>query len=144
LGNKLSLAKGAVEMLDAIKEQNIPYCLATGSERGNVEFYMEALDLWRWFDWEHIVYEDGSFPGKPAPDIYNIAAARIGLKTSECLVFEDGTSGIRAANAANAGAVIVVYDKKYPSPVTHETKVNNIFHDHTNWKNTLIKYRILE
>ncbi len=144
LGNSLSLAEGAVEMLDAIKESNIPYCLATGSERGSVEFYMDFLDLGRWFDWNHIVYEDGSFPGKPAPDIYHIAAARLGLTPSECLIFEDGTSGIRAANAANAGAVVVVYDEKYPSPLTEQTKVDKIFHNHTNWKKTLTEYRILE
>ena len=140
LGEKFKLADGAYEMLDAIKESGIPYCLATGSERGNVEFYIETLDLGRWFNWDNIVYENGSFSGKPAPDIYHLAAKRLGLTPADCLVFEDGTSGIRSANAADAGAVVVVYEGKYPSPLTDETRVDKVFHDHTNWKNTLAEY----
>ena len=144
MGKGLSLAKGAVEMLDAIKEMNIPYCLATGSEKGNVDFYMDALDLGRWFTYDNIVYENGTFPGKPAPDIYRLAAKRLGLTPEECLVFEDGTSGIMAANAANAGAVVVVYDSKYPSPLNDQTQVNEVKFDHTDFKNTISKYIDLE
>ncbi|MBQ8849129.1 MAG: HAD family phosphatase [Clostridia bacterium] len=143
LGESFRLADGAYEMLDAIKESGIPYCLATGSERINVEFYMKHLNLDRWFSWDNIVYENGTFVGKPAPDIYHLAAERLGLSTSDCLVFEDGTSGIRAANAAGAGAVIAVYDKKYPSPLTEETKVDAVYHDHLEWKKTLAKYGLM-
>ncbi len=143
LGKEFRLVDGVCDMLDFLKENRIPYCLATGSERMNVEFYIKHLHLDRWFDWEHIVYEDGSFPGKPCPDIYRIAADRLGLSPADCLVFEDGPAGIRAANAAGIGAVIAIYDKKYPSPLTDDTRVEEVIHDHREWKHTLTKYGLL-
>ena len=41
---------GAAELLDYLKENNIPYCLATGSGMDNISFYMEHMNLGRWFD----------------------------------------------------------------------------------------------
>lgn len=44
--------------------------------------------------------------GKPAPDPYLAAAARLGVGPASCVVLEDSPSGIRAARAARAGAVV--------------------------------------
>lgn len=137
------LVDGAEEMLNALKEAGVPFCLATGSNWFNVSFYIKHLGLDRWFSAENMVYDDGTYPGKPAPDIYRIAAAKLGLDPSECLVFEDGTSGILAANAAGAGAVTVVYENKFPSPLTEKTVVEGIRHDLRNWRQILSKYEIL-
>lgn len=137
------LVDGAAELLDYLKENNIPFCLATGSEFENVRFYIEHLSIGRWFSEDNMVYENGTFKGKPAPDIYQIAAKKIGLDPSECLVFEDGTSGVRSANAAGAGAVTLVYESGFPSPLTEETKVDGIYHDFKEWKNILADYGLL-
>ncbi|MBQ9783769.1 MAG: HAD family phosphatase [Clostridia bacterium] len=137
------LVDGAEEMLDELKARGIPFCLATGSNWFNVEFYIRHLGLDRWFSKENMIYDDGTYPGKPAPDIYQLAAKKLGLAPSECLVFEDGTSGIRAANAAGAGAVVVVYEEKYQSPLTEQTRVDQVFHDHLAWRQTLADYGIL-
>lgn len=137
------LTDGAVEFLDYVKEQKIPYCLATGSGKCNVDFYIRHLALSRWFSEENMVYAKSDFPGKPAPDIYCMAAKKIGLSPAECLVLEDGTSGIRAANAAGAGAVHVIYEAKYPSPLTSQTKVNGVCHDLRDWKKLLAQYGLL-
>lgn len=44
--------------------------------------------------------------GKPAPDPYLAAAARLGVDPTSCVVLEDSDNGIRAARAAGVGAVI--------------------------------------
>lgn len=138
------LADGAEELLNALQHANIPYCLATGSGWDNISFYIEHLKLDRWFSPDNMVWHDGTFKGKPSPEIYQRAAAKIGLSPSDCLVFEDGTSGILAANRANAGGVIAVYDQKYPSPLNDETKVDAVYHDHLYWKEILSEYGILK
>jgi beta-phosphoglucomutase-like phosphatase (HAD superfamily) len=44
---------------------------------------------------------------KPAPDIYIMAAGKIGLKPDECLVVEDAVSGIKAAKSAGCRCLAV-------------------------------------
>ena len=135
--DRLHLCEGAPEMLDYLVEHGIPVCIATGSERENVEFYFECLGLERWFTYDTIVYTDGSFRGKPHPDIYELAAKRIGLDTAECAVFEDGSSGMRSANAAGAGKTVALYEEWLPSPITDDVKVDAVYHTLLDWKSVL-------
>lgn len=132
--------EGACELLNYLKENKIPYCMATGAEIDNLEFYFEHMGLTRWFTLDNIVYTDGSFQGKPEPDIYCLAAARLGLSPEECLVFEDGTSGIISANRAGAGAVVAVCEEKLPSPINDQTRIDAIYHDFLSWKEILTKF----
>ena len=131
---RLKLCDGAAELLDYLKAHSIPFCIATGSPLENVNFYFEYLELGKWFTLDNIVYCDGSFAGKPAPDIYLLAAKRLGLDTSECVIFEDGTSGILAARAAGAGKVIAVWEQGLPSPINDEALVDGVYHDFSEWK----------
>jgi HAD superfamily hydrolase (TIGR01509 family) len=45
--------------------------------------------------------------GKPAPDLFLLAAERMGVTPAECLVFEDSLLGIEAASRAGMGSVLV-------------------------------------
>ena len=106
--DKFKLAPGAVEFLDYLKENNIPRTIATMSEWDNVEFYIKEFKLEKWFDLDKIVYSDGTIPGKPAPDIFLIAAEKIGLKPSECVVVEDAIAGINSAKSAGIGKILAI------------------------------------
>lgn len=101
-------APGAAELPDWLCEHGIPHTIATASEIRNVRFFREHFGLDRWFDPRRIVYDDGTFPGKPAPDIYLRAAERIGLSPSRCIVAEDARSGIEAARRAGTGMIVTV------------------------------------
>ena len=105
---EFKLAPGAIEFLDYLKENNIPRTIATMSEWDNVEFYIKEFHLEKWFDLDKIVYSDGTIPGKPAPDIFMIAAEKIGLKPSDCVVVEDAIAGINSAKSAGIGKIIAI------------------------------------
>jgi len=105
---EFKLAPGAIELLDYLKEKNIPRTIATMSEWDNVEFYIKEFHLEKWFDLDKIVYSDGTIPGKPAPDIFQIAAKKINLAPSECVVVEDAVAGIKAAESFGAGKIIAI------------------------------------
>ena len=102
------LAPGAIELLDFLKANNIPRTIATMSEWDNVEFYINEFQLEKWFDMDKIVYSDGTIPGKPAPDIFEIAAKKIKLDPSECIIVEDAIAGIKSAQSAKAGKIIAI------------------------------------
>ena len=102
------LAPGAIEFLDYLKSENIPMTIATMSEWDNVEFYIKEFNLGKWFDLDKIVYSDGTIPGKPAPDIFMIAAEKIGLAPKDCIVVEDAIAGIKSAQGAGIGKIIAI------------------------------------
>lgn len=108
------LAPFAEEFLDYLKANNIPRTIATMSEKENVDFYIKEFHLEKWFDIEKIVYSDGIIPGKPAPDIYLIAAKRLGLDPQNCIVVEDAISGINAAKNAGIGKVVAIASMENP------------------------------
>ena len=102
------LANGLTEFLDKLKKKGIPFTIATASARKNMEFFFEHLHLSRWFDLNSVVYNDGTFAGKPAPDIFLKASEILHVPISECTVFEDAKSGIQSAKSAGAGEIIGV------------------------------------
>ncbi len=108
------LAPYAKEFLDYLKENNIPRTIATMSEKDNVDFYITEFNLAQWFDLDKIVYSDGTIPGKPAPDIYIIAANKLGLKPENCIVIEDAISGINSAKSAGIGKVVAIASMEKP------------------------------
>lgn len=102
------LSPGAVELLNFLVDQHIPHTIATASGKINLDFFIQHLDLGRWFNLDQIVYDDGSIAGKPAPDIYLKAAQNLDLSPAECMVVEDSHSGIKAAHAAKIGWVVAL------------------------------------
>jgi len=63
---------------------------------------------------EHLAGGDEVVRGKPAPDIFLLAAARLGAAPQDCLVFEDSSYGAQGALAAGMG-VVLVPDLKPPT-----------------------------
>ena len=105
------LTLGAIELLDYLKEKQIPYTIATAAGKTNLSFYFETLNLSKWFDLNKIVFDDGLILSKPEPDIYLKAAAKIGIKPEKCIVVEDAISGIESAYRANIGKIIAIGPK---------------------------------
>lgn len=102
------LAKGAEDFLNFLVESNVPRTIATMSAKQNVDFFIESFNLEKWFDLDKIVYDNGEISGKPAPDIYEIAAKNIGLNPQECIVIEDAISGIESAKRAGIGKIVAI------------------------------------
>jgi sugar-phosphatase len=57
--------------------------------------------------------------GKPAPDCFELAAARLGVSARDCLVFEDAPAGIAAAEAAGASVVVITFTHAHPLATRH-------------------------
>ena len=96
------------ELFKLLDEHDIRKTIATSSPLVNVKFYYQHLDLGRWFPFQDIVFDDGTFPGKPAPDIYVKAAKNIHVDIKNCVVIEDAKSGIESAKKAGAGKIIFI------------------------------------
>ena len=82
-----------------------PMAVASGSEEPTVRGCLEATGLLHLF--ETIITPKLVKQGKPAPDMFLLAAEQMGIAPSECLVLEDGNSGLEAAKAAGMQAIFI-------------------------------------
>ena len=99
---------GAKEMTTHFFKLGIPQALATSSSSPMFEAKFEKHKKW-FSQFAQIVRGDDPElkEGKPAPDIFLLAAKRLGVDPAECLVFEDAPTGTEAALAAGMSVVVV-------------------------------------
>lgn len=102
------LVEGAEAFFDYLKAHKIPFTIATGANKGNVDYYFEVFDLGKWFKYDQVVLDDGHLPGKPDPTVYLLALEKLGVDPKGCLVFEDSPAGVQAAYAAGIERVVNV------------------------------------
>lgn len=79
--------------------RKLPMAVASGSEEHIVRGCLTANGLLHLFD-DIIITPRLVKHGKPAPDMFLLAAERMNIDPQDCLVIEDGQSGIDAAEAA--------------------------------------------
>lgn len=103
-----SLTPGSEEMLDTLTRKRIPHAIATASMPENVDFYFETLGIGRWFDRQHVFFDEADLPGKPDPAIYRLAMQKLGYAPGEVTVVEDSMPGILAAVGAGVGRIIAI------------------------------------
>jgi len=108
LEDQLKAIPEVIEHIEA-KHGHIPLAVVSGSRRKSVVHSLSALGLLDKFD--VLVCAEDYSRGKPAPDCFLTAAARLGVEPGDCLVFEDTAMGIDAATAAGMASVRV------PSPL---------------------------
>jgi HAD superfamily hydrolase (TIGR01509 family) len=104
---------GIFELLGVVEEHGLLKAVATSTPVEYVVQKMNSAGICD--DFDAIVGGDEVGRGKPAPDIYLLAARRLGASPGRCLVLEDSEAGVRAASAAGM-AVIMVPDVIAPSP----------------------------
>ncbi len=83
----------------------VPMAVASGGIRSVVEATLKAIDLRDLFP--VVVTADDVTHGKPAPDIFLLAAERLGVAPEGCIVYEDGDLGLEAARRAGMRALDV-------------------------------------
>lgn len=113
--------KGMRELLNYLKEQEIPMAIATSTRELSAKRNLTKAGIYEYFSAE--AFGDQVQRGKPAPDIFLLAAQRLGVPVEKCAVFEDSLNGLKAAKSAGA-IVFAVPDLK---PIEGEFKENTDF-----------------
>ena len=102
----IKLKPGTREIIDYLRNNNIPYALATGSSYKYVEldFLQNGYDK---IPFDHIVTGDQITNSKPDPEIFIKAANLMNIDINDCLVVEDSPKGIEAAYSSGAQSCFV-------------------------------------
>lgn len=95
---EVPLKEGVGELLCYAKENDIALGIATSNSAYPVEALLDALQIRHYFS--SVMTACDAKKGKPAPDIYLMAAEELCVEPAQCLVFEDITAGIMAGKTA--------------------------------------------
>ncbi|XP_017063331.1 probable pseudouridine-5'-phosphatase isoform X1 [Drosophila eugracilis] len=121
------LMPGAERLLRHLHANKVPFCLATSSGADMVELKTnEHRELFSLFNHKVCGSTDKEVAnGKPAPDIFLVAASRFSVapKASDCLVFEDSPNGVTAGNSAGMQVVMVPDPRLSQEKTSHATQV---------------------
>jgi len=89
---------GLIDLLDQIKDAGIRMSVASSADLKRIKVIIDRLSIGHYF--EHLTSADDVSRAKPSPEIYLLAADKLGLSPDECWVIEDSTNGVKAAKAA--------------------------------------------
>lgn len=99
----LALTRGADVFLRRLREAGVRLAIGTAAPRENRDFVLDGLRLRGVF--ERVVGAEEVTRGKPAPDMFLLAAKDLGVSPEACVVFEDAANGVRAGKTAGMTVV---------------------------------------
>ena len=94
---------GVSELIKSIHENNIKIAVASSSPINVIETIIKLFKLEKYFN--VLVTGDEVLRSKPSPDIFLLAAEKLGVKPIDCIVFEDSANGVLAAKKAGMKCV---------------------------------------
>jgi HAD superfamily hydrolase (TIGR01509 family) len=97
----LSVRPGIARLLREARESGLRLAIASTTTRSNIDALLAGsfgIEACGWF--QVIACGDQVMSKKPAPDIYELALARLQLEPTRCIAFEDSANGVIAAKAA--------------------------------------------
>lgn len=91
---------GMAEVLDGLAAAGVPFCVASSGSHERIRLTLTKTGLIGHFP-DRAIFSSQDVPrGKPAPDLFLLAAAKMGVAARECVVVEDSPLGVEAAKAA--------------------------------------------
>ena len=121
------------------KNPNIKQCIGTGGVFSKTKEKIKSVNIEKYFPNEKIFTIDMVEKGKPEPDIFLLAAKKMGYKPENCIVIEDSVAGLTAAQRAGMTPVAFVkYSKNYFLDDIKKLGVKNIFEDMRDVENFIL------
>ncbi|OKJ57545.1 HAD family hydrolase [Streptomyces sp. CB02261] len=97
---ELEAVPGVEEVLKRLSQSGVPYCVASSGSHERIRVGHRKTGLDAWFRDEIVFSAEDVGRGKPSPDLFLHAAARMGVAPERCVVVEDSRLGVQAALAA--------------------------------------------
>jgi HAD superfamily hydrolase (TIGR01509 family) len=120
---ELKLVRGVRDALEDIRNMGLSMSIASNGPKERVKLALQLTGLLPYFKNAIVTYEDVP-QGKPAPDMYLLAAKNAGVKADDCLVVEDSLTGVTAA--VDAGCWTLGFTGTYEDQQAHGDKLKDI------------------
>jgi len=103
----IDLLPGVRELLDGLKAAGYKQALGSSAPHKNLEMITEITGSLPYF--QAIVGMEDTKQGKPDPEVFLVAAQRMGVPPQNCLVMEDAVAGIEAATAGGMKSIAITF-----------------------------------
>jgi beta-phosphoglucomutase len=103
----VSLLPGARALLEGLHAAGFRQAIGSSAPRRNLDLILGLTDSARFFD--VVVSMEDTQRGKPDPQVFLVAAERLGLGPARCLVLEDAVAGVEAARAGGMRCIAVSF-----------------------------------
>ena len=123
---------GLMDLLQRLEQRQIPKAIATSSHLKFATIALSQFDLIPRF--EFVLTAESVQRGKPHPDVYLLAAKKLGVSPAEILVLEDSVIGSRAASAAGAVVIAVPTVHSAGCDFSHVDRIANSLADPIIWE----------
>ena len=107
------LLPGAADLLAGFAAAGWPQAVGSSAPPGNLDLLLGLTDTRRYF--AAVVTGDDVLRGKPDPEVFLLAAAKLGVDPSRCVVFEDAEAGVAAAKAGGMRCEAVTFVGHHPA-----------------------------
>lgn len=101
----LQWVPGAEDLLKTLQTIPLKLALATGANQEKLDFIFKRVNIRSYF--EGLIAADEVTNGKPDPEVFLKAAAKLGVEPGECIVFEDAQKGVEAAKAGGMQCIAI-------------------------------------
>ncbi len=103
----VQLLPGVRELLDGLHARGVKQAIGSSAPRGNLDLILRITKSRQYFD--AIVAMEDTTRGKPDPQVFLVAAEKLGIPPSRCVVLEDAVAGVEAAKAGGMKSVAVTF-----------------------------------
>lgn len=100
---EIPVMPGLIDLLETLSRKNFPMAVASSSYPEIIKIILEKTGLRKYF--KVVVSSQEAGKSKPEPDVFLLAARKLGIPAKECVVIEDSANGIKAAQAAGMSCV---------------------------------------
>ena len=103
----VQLLPGARALLEGLRAAGFRQAIGSSAPRANLDLILDLTGARSYFD--AVVSAEDTQRGKPDPQVFLVAAERLGLPPSRCVVLEDAVAGVQAARAGGMRCVAVTF-----------------------------------
>jgi beta-phosphoglucomutase family hydrolase len=105
IGKDIKPLPGALKLLGQMHNRGIKMAIASSTVIENIRLIVGSLGIKNYF--EAIITGHDVTEGKPSPQVFLVAAQRLGAEPKNCVVFEDAVAGVKAAKRAGMHCVAI-------------------------------------
>jgi HAD superfamily hydrolase (TIGR01509 family) len=126
------LMPGASDAVEVLKSAGLSMAIVTGA--GRTEGVLSTLQHYGWAEaFQAVVTADDVPHSKPAPDVYLLAMAQLGVRADEAIAIEDTAAGTRAAVAAGLRCIAIPHELSKHQDFSHATLVMSSMNEAVQW-----------